>query len=221
MLLADAELEGQPVGDVLAALADQLGGAEQDLLTLVTGQLRLVGGCDFKGAPRMLGRAGRHRADHLVGIGIMDFDNLVGMDDFAANAHALVTNILTGHPVMLRVRLLRCRDRGIVKGVEIAKFRRGRKVDLTVDDEGNFLFGQPAMAAKRLFQRSQVMPVLGRADGDLLVRNDDDIADPVGRKLETPHSLVTADHQHDAVDGVQPGHDFADIASLRKIGGGE
>ena len=50
MLLADAELEGQPVGDVLAALADQLGGAEQDLLTLVTGQLRLVGGCDFKGA---------------------------------------------------------------------------------------------------------------------------------------------------------------------------
>ena len=77
------------------------------------------------------------------------------------------------------------------------------------------------MAAKRLFQRSQVMPVLGRADGDLLVRNDDDIADPVGRKLETPHSLVTADHQHDAVDGVQPGHDFADIASLRKIGGGE
>ena len=48
MLFADAELEGQPVGDVLAALADQLGSAEQDLLTLVTGQLRLAGGRDFK-----------------------------------------------------------------------------------------------------------------------------------------------------------------------------
>ena len=142
------------MGDVLAALADQPGGAEQDLLTLVTGQLWLAGGRDFKGAPRMLGPAGRNRTDHLVSVGITDFDNIVGMDDFAANAHALFTNILTGHPAMLRVRLLRCRDRGIVKGVEIAKFRRGRKVDLTVDDEGNFLFGQTAMAAKRLFQRS-------------------------------------------------------------------
>ena len=168
MLFADAKFQRQPVGDVLAALADQFGSAEQDLLALVTGQLRLVGGCDFKGAPRMLGRAGRHRADHLVGIGITDFDNLVGMDDFAANAHALVTNILTGHPVMLRVRLLRCRDCGVVKGVEITKLRCRRKVNLTVDDEGNFLFGQPAMAAKRFFQRSKIMPVLGGADGDAL-----------------------------------------------------
>ncbi len=38
----------------------------------------------------------------------------LSMDEFATNAHALVTNILTGHPAILRVRLLRCRDRGIV-----------------------------------------------------------------------------------------------------------
>ena len=41
MLLADAKLKRQPVSNFLAALADQLGGAMQNLLALVTGQLWL------------------------------------------------------------------------------------------------------------------------------------------------------------------------------------
>ena len=40
----------------------------------------------------MLGRARRHRANHLIGIGIPNFNNRIGKDLLAANAHGFVAN---------------------------------------------------------------------------------------------------------------------------------
>ena len=57
MLLADAKLQRQPVGDFLAPLADQFGGLEQDLLAFVAGQRRLDSSPRSRRRGRMFGSA--------------------------------------------------------------------------------------------------------------------------------------------------------------------
>ncbi len=90
MLLADAKLQGQHLGDRLLALADQLGSPEKDLLALIAGQLRGVVGRDLESPRGMFRRARRHRADYLVGIGIEHFDHILGGHLLAADAHGFI-----------------------------------------------------------------------------------------------------------------------------------
>ena len=58
VLLGKAELQSDEVRELVLARLDQLRGAEQDLLALVAGELRLVVACDLEGLGRMFGGAG-------------------------------------------------------------------------------------------------------------------------------------------------------------------
>ncbi len=89
VLLGKAELEGDEVREHVLAVADEFGRAEENLLALVARESGPVGGGDGKGPCRVFGAARRHRADHLVGIGIVDGHDAVGIDLLAADPHGL------------------------------------------------------------------------------------------------------------------------------------
>jgi hypothetical protein len=89
--LGDAELQGDEVGDLLLAGDQQLRGLEEDLLALVAGQLGRVARRGLEGFAGMGGVARRHRADHLVRVGIAHLDDAVCVDLAPGDAHGLVT----------------------------------------------------------------------------------------------------------------------------------
>jgi hypothetical protein len=91
--LGDAELEGDEVGNLLLPRGERLGGAEEDLLALVAGERRGVGGGDGEGLAGVLGAAGGHGADHAVGVGVAHLDDAVGVDLAAGDPHRLVAHL--------------------------------------------------------------------------------------------------------------------------------
>lgn len=101
---------------------------------------------------------------------------------------------------MVASGLLSGGDGGVEERIEIAQLRGRRQINPAIDDERDFLFGQPAMAAKRLFQRRKIMPVFGSADGHVFIGDNDDIADPVRGQIEPADRVLLVDGKHDAVN---------------------
>ena len=63
VLQAQPGLRRDQVRDLLAPLGQDLGRAGEDLLAVVAGELRLVGGADLEGLRHLRRAGGRHRAD--------------------------------------------------------------------------------------------------------------------------------------------------------------
>jgi len=74
VLLAQAALGGDQVGDLVAALGQDLARAHQDPLALVAGEPGLVASGDGEGLAHLLARRALDRADHGVVVGIEDLD---------------------------------------------------------------------------------------------------------------------------------------------------
>ena len=94
MLFADTQFKRENVGDCLATVANEFCRPEQDLLALVAAELRRVVRGDLESLARMLGPARRHGPDHLVGVGIPHFDDVLGLDAPPADAHRLLDDRL-------------------------------------------------------------------------------------------------------------------------------
>jgi hypothetical protein len=98
VLLADAALGGDQVGDRLGARTDDLGGAPADLVALVARERRLVGPGDREGPPDLLDACLRHRADHGPRVGVVDLDHAAAAHAFATDAHLLVERVAGADP---------------------------------------------------------------------------------------------------------------------------
>ncbi|MOA24811.1 hypothetical protein D3C78_1455060 [compost metagenome] len=92
VLLGNAELERDEIGNFLLASVKQFRGAQQDPLPLVAGQFRLEVCGNVEGLPRMFGGACRHGADHGVGVGVANFDDAIGVDLPAGDTHRLMAD---------------------------------------------------------------------------------------------------------------------------------
>jgi hypothetical protein len=90
ILLGDAKLQRDDIGKLVPPGDKPLRRAQEYLLSVISTELGAVARGNLEGPYRMLSLARRHRADHRVGKGITDFDNVVGIDLFPGNAHGFV-----------------------------------------------------------------------------------------------------------------------------------
>ncbi len=90
VLLTDAKFKRKPGGQLLTPLSDELRRAQQNSLSLVTSELRFVGGGNLKCPGRMFCFAGRHRTNTLLRVGVQHFNNVVGEDFLTANTHTFI-----------------------------------------------------------------------------------------------------------------------------------
>src|SRR5512135_132942 len=79
---------------------------------------------------------------------------------------------------------------GEVEGVEIAPAPGGQVRRRPVGDQRHLLLGGTAVRAQRRVEAGEVMAAPAAADHRQALRNDDQVADAVGRKLETLAGLV-------------------------------
>ena len=99
VLLAQAALGGDQVGELLGAAGDDRRGLAHDRRTLVAGELALVALGDRESALHVLDGRLRHRADQLLGVGIEDLDDAVAVDELAADPHRLAAQFPGIHAV--------------------------------------------------------------------------------------------------------------------------
>ena len=198
VLQAEAGLQRDQARQLFLARDQQLGGLEQDLLALIARQLGLVVVGDLEGLGHQLRRGARHGADQPVVPGEAHFEARAGLDLLAGDAQMLVPHVGCGsscpwavsQATRLRARskaskLRQCRPSGV-----------GR--ELAIADQRHLLLGDAAMAAQRLGQAREVVPRRRGAQHLVLGRDDDEIAQPVGRQFEALGRLLLGERRLDA-----------------------
>ena len=99
VLLAEAALGGDQVGELCGAVAHDRRRLVEHRGAVEAGQLRLEALGDGEGALHVLDRRLRHRADQLLGVRIEDLDHPVAVDGLAADPHRLAAQFPGIHAV--------------------------------------------------------------------------------------------------------------------------
>ncbi len=90
VFLGNAAFRGDDVGNFFLALDQNLSGLHQDLLTLVAGQVGLVGSGLLERIGDLAGISVRHGADDRTIIRVQNLDTIGAVDVFAGNPHGFV-----------------------------------------------------------------------------------------------------------------------------------
>jgi hypothetical protein len=134
---------------------DELSCLEENLLALVTCELRLKARRNLKSPGGMFGVACGHGADDSIGIGIVDGHSSLGIHFFAANAH-----VFRDHDLSLVYAVAANEER-----IKISQMF-WKVTGFAIDDDGNGLFGKPAVGPQGLGEAREIM--LGAAGAENL-----------------------------------------------------
>ena len=97
VLLADAALRGDEVGNLVAAAADDFGGAVEDLVAFVPRERRLVGTRRCERAADLIDGGLGDGADQPAGVGVMHLEGSVAADALAGDPHLLAQHMAVTH----------------------------------------------------------------------------------------------------------------------------